>query len=133
MLLQPAKESEKGGVPSKLADGSAAASSVLVGKQGEWVEPVLVHTGGVGEGQRKAGKVVTVKRMQKIERRQDDVCALLKAHVTGRCIGEGAGPVESQEQLLYRMPGTAVYGPPPFAGGEGSAPGNPRIEAVKRQ
>ncbi|KAJ1851099.1 hypothetical protein LPJ73_003158, partial [Coemansia sp. RSA 2703] len=142
----PTKESEKSGAPSKPVVGSVAVSSVLVGKQGERVEPVPTHVGGAGEGQRKAGKVMTVERMQKMERRLDDVCALLEALVMGCRVGEGAGHVEYtpspggassrfeyQEQPLYGTPGTTVYGPPPFAGGEGSAPGNPRIEAAKRQ
>ncbi|KAJ2397663.1 hypothetical protein GGI05_000531 [Coemansia sp. RSA 2603] len=133
-------------VPSKLVEGSVAVSSALVGKQGEWVEPVSTHAEGAGEGQHEAGKAVTVVCMQKMECRLDDVCTLLEALVTGCHMGEGAGPVEYtpspggalsrfeyQEQPLYGMPGTAVYRLPPFAGEEGCAPGNLRIEAVRKQ
>ncbi|KAJ1860446.1 hypothetical protein LPJ73_001368 [Coemansia sp. RSA 2703] len=121
MSSHPVKESEKSGAPSKLAGGAAAASSAPEGKQGERVEPVPTHREGAGEGQREFGKVVTVERMQKMERRLDDVCALLEALVTGRRVGESAGHVEYtpspggvssrfeyQEQPLYGTPGTAV-------------------------
>ncbi|KAJ2380481.1 hypothetical protein GGI05_006294, partial [Coemansia sp. RSA 2603] len=46
------------------------------------------------ESQHEAGKVVTVECMQKMERRLDNVCALLEALMTGCRVGEGAGPVE---------------------------------------
>ncbi|KAJ2375608.1 hypothetical protein IW150_002455 [Coemansia sp. RSA 2607] len=123
MSLQPIKQQEKGGSTQKQDKGSVSLSG----------EPV-------GESQHEAGKVVTVERMQKMERWLDNVCALLEALMTGCRVGEGAGLVEYtpspggvlsrfeyHEQLLYGKPGTAIYGQPPFAGGEGSAPGNPRI------
>ncbi|KAJ1854977.1 hypothetical protein LPJ73_002392, partial [Coemansia sp. RSA 2703] len=94
MSSQPTKESEKSRAPSKPACGTVATSSVPEAKQGERAESVPTHEGGAGEGQREAGKVVTAECMQRMERRLDDVCALLEALVTGRRVGEGAGHVE---------------------------------------
>ncbi|KAJ2395702.1 hypothetical protein GGI05_001461, partial [Coemansia sp. RSA 2603] len=121
-------ESVKSGAPSKPAGGTVAVSSVPEAKQGEQVESVPTHEEGADEGQHKVGKVLTIERMQKMERRLDDVCTLLEALVTGRHVGESAGHVEYtpspggassrfeyQEQPLYGTPGTAMYGPPPFA------------------
>ncbi|KAJ1863913.1 hypothetical protein LPJ73_000399, partial [Coemansia sp. RSA 2703] len=146
MSSQPTKESEKSGALSKPEDGSVAASSISVGKQGEWVEPMPAHIGGVREAQCKARKVVTMEHMQKMERKPDDVCVLLEALVTGCRVRESARHIEYtpspggassrfkyQEQSLYGTPGTAVYGLLPFAGREGSTPGDPRIEAARRQ
>ncbi|KAJ2377653.1 hypothetical protein IW150_001257 [Coemansia sp. RSA 2607] len=121
MSSQPGKQQEKGGSVPKQVEETAPLSGEPVGKAGERVETVAAHEGAPGENQREVGKVVTVERMQKMERRLDDVCALLEALMTGRRVGEGARPVEYtpspggalsrfeyHEQPLYGTPGTAV-------------------------
>ncbi|KAJ1863110.1 hypothetical protein LPJ73_000603 [Coemansia sp. RSA 2703] len=146
MSSQPAKEQENGGPALKQAEGSVSLSGVIVCKMGEWIETVATLKGALEEGKHEAGKVMTMECMQKMEHRLDDVCALLQTFMTGRHIGEGARPVEYtplpggalsrfeyQEQPLYGTLGTAVYRLQPFAGEEGSVPGNPRIEAMRKQ